>query len=69
MLKGAKVDMSKLDILKFWTPLSEWYVVRCGSKNWHQKDVFKRKWTTCSKYPKHTRLSSQHDWGGIYITS
>jgi hypothetical protein len=22
-----------------WTPRFEWYVVRCGSKNKHQKDV------------------------------
>ena len=28
----------------------EWYVVGCGAKNWHQKDMLKIYWTMCSKY-------------------
>ena len=42
-------------------------MVRCGSKNGHQKDnVFKRDWTTCSKFVNHSRLNSQHNWGDLY---
>ena len=32
---GYKVDMSKLKIAIIWTPIFEWFVVRCGSKNGH----------------------------------
>ena len=53
-------------MLNPWTPISEWYVVRCGSKSRHQKDVFKRYWTTCTKYSYHFGLDSQHGWGDLY---
>ena len=32
------------------TSIFEWYVVRCGSKSGHQKDMFKIDRTMCSKY-------------------
>ena len=44
---------------RIWTPIYEWYVVRSGSKNGHQTDM-------CSKYAKHSRSNSQHDWGELY---
>jgi hypothetical protein len=40
-----------------WKPIFE-CVVRCGSKNGHQKDMLKRDWTTCLKYANHSRLNS-----------
>ena len=39
-------------------------MVRCGSKNKHQKDMFDIDWTMCSEYANHSRLNSQHNWGG-----
>ena len=29
-------------------------------------DVFKRDWSTCSKYDSHSRPNSQHNWGDLY---
>ena len=44
------------------TPICEWCVGTCGSKNGHQKGImFRRDWTTCSKFVNHLRLSSQHN--------
>ena len=34
------VDVPKSTTETTWTPLFEWYVVRCGSKNWHQNDLY-----------------------------
>jgi hypothetical protein len=43
---------------RMWTPIFEWCVVRCGSKNAHQKCImFRRDWTTCSKYVNLSRLN------------
>ena len=42
-------------------------MVRCGSKYGHQKDVYlKKDWTMYSKNVNHSKLSSQHNWGGTY---
>jgi hypothetical protein len=39
----AKVKVPKSNIAIIWTPIYDWYVVRCGSKNRHlTKCVFKR---------------------------
>ena len=35
-----EVDVPKSNIAIIWTPTFEWYVVRCGSKNGHQKCVY-----------------------------
>ena len=43
------VDMPNSVIDLSQTPIFEWYVVRCDSKNGYQKNIFKRKWTLCSK--------------------
>ena len=48
------------------TPRFEGCVVRCGSKNGHQKDLFKRDWTACSSFVNHSRLNSQHNWRNLY---
>ena len=62
----CKVGVPSSNITTIWTPVFEWYVVRCGSKNGHQRLVFKRDWATCSKYLNYSRLSSQHVWGNQY---
>ena len=36
-------------------------MVRCRSKNRHQKE---RDWTTWSKFVDHTSLTGPHNWGG-----
>ena len=33
------VDVPKLNTIIFWTPILEWHVVKCGSKNGHQRDM------------------------------
>ena len=37
---ALKVDVPNLNTTVIWTPVFEWYMVKCGSKNWPQKDVF-----------------------------
>ena len=34
-----RVDMPKSNAIITSKPIFEWYVVRCGSKNGHQKDI------------------------------
>ena len=57
-----KVHVRNSNIAMMWTPIFKWYVVRCGSRNKHQKDthMFKRDWTTCSKCTNSSRLTNQH---------
>ena len=46
-----------------WTPIFEWCVVRCGSKDQNQKDIFIWKdWTTC--HNMRTILSSMFNMIG-----
>ena len=48
------------------TPIFDWCVIRCGSKNGHQKkQMFKRDWTTCSIFVNHSRNNSQHNLGDL----
>ena len=46
------------------TDLFEWCGVKWGSKDGQPKNhVFKRNWTTCSKFVNHSNLSyNQHKW-------
>ena len=37
---AIKVDTHNFNIATIWTPIIEWYVVRCGSKNKHSKDMY-----------------------------
>ena len=49
------------------TPMFEWYVIRRGSKNIYQKDMFlNRDWTTCSKYDDHFKLNDHHNEEDLY---
>ena len=42
-------------------------MIRCGSKNGHQKKyVNERDWTACLKFVYHSRIKSQHNWGDLY---
>ena len=49
-----------------WTPIFERCVVRCRSNIQHQKDAFKRDWTTCSEFVKYSRFDSPHIGGDPY---
>ena len=60
------VDLCYSITPKIWTPIFEWCVVRCGSKNGQLKYVFKRDWTTCLKYVTHSRFNGQHNLGDLY---
>ena len=35
----SKVDMPNSVTHLIWTPIFEWYVARCGSKNGYKKDM------------------------------
>jgi hypothetical protein len=37
--KTYNVDVPKSNTTIFWTPILEWYVVKCGFKNGHQRDM------------------------------
>ena len=49
---SLKVDVPNSAAYLNWTPTFEQYVVRCGSKNRHQKGICSKEgdWTMCSKY-------------------
>ena len=68
MQQLSEVDLPKSNIRIFWTTTFEWYVVKCGPKNWHflKRHVFKKDGTMFSKYVNHSRLNSQHDQGNLY---
>ena len=47
------------------TPIFEWYVIGMSLKM-DTKRLLKRDWTMRSKNDKHSKLSSQHNWGDLY---
>ena len=51
-----------------WTSIFEWCVVRCGSKNGHHKGIMclKEIGVSAQNMLNHSRLNSQHNWGGLY---
>ena len=63
-----EVDVPNSVTSLYWTPIFEWYVVRCASKNGYQKNMFRRDWTMCSKYENQYRLNT-HKIGGTYMTT
>lgn len=49
------------------TPIFDWYVVRCSSKNIHQKDMFiKKDKITCSQNECHSKFNGQHIWEELH---
>ena len=56
-----KVDVPKSHTKILWTPIFEWSVVRCGSKNRHPKDV-------CLKEieQRAQKINNRHDWKDLY---
>lgn len=44
------------------TPLFEWCILECESKNGHHH-VVNGDWTVCSKFVNHSRCSSKHNLG------
>ena len=48
-LNQVRIDMPNSVTKINWTPVFEWYVLKCGSKKWIRRlHVFKRDWTTHS---------------------
>jgi hypothetical protein len=42
----------------------EWYVVGCGAKNWHQKEICSKEIGLCAQNMlTNFELTSGHDWG------
>ena len=63
----GKVDVPKSNTTIIWTPTFEWYVFRCGSKNWRQTDIcFKTDRTMCPKYANHSKFDWRHDARDLY---
>ena len=47
------------------TPICEWYVVWCESKNWHQIDMYlEKRWIMCSGF---FWYNQKHNWGTYMI--
>ena len=44
-----KVDVPKSITTITWTPIFKCYVVRCGSKNWQQKDMWLKEIELCAQ--------------------
>ena len=65
ILNSNKVDVpNSITYLKH-TPISEWYVVKRGSKNAYQNNAYLNEIKlTCSKYDNYSKLNSQHNRGG-----
>ena len=62
----TKVDVLKSNKVLIWTPVFEWYVARCRSKNGHQKDMrIKEIGLRAQNMPTilGSRLNRQHNWG------
>jgi hypothetical protein len=59
--KISKVDMLNSNIAIFWTPIFEWYVIRCGSKNIHQNYMCLKEIGLGSKIANCSRFISQHN--------
>jgi hypothetical protein len=64
-----KVDVPNLVVYLHLTPMIDWNVVRVSlQERIPNRHVFKRDWTTCSKYDNHWRLDNQHQGigGNLY---
>ena len=48
------------------TPLFEWCEAMCGSRNGHQKDVFKRECSISTNVVSCSRFNKEHNWGDLY---
>lgn len=45
----SRGDVPKPNTIIICTPTLDRFVVKSESENWHQKDMFNRDWTECSK--------------------
>ena len=61
-----KVDVPKSNTTTIWTPIFEWYVIWCRSKNWHQKrhHVIKEIELRAQNMLIVLGLNRQYDWAG-----
>ena len=62
---SGNVDVPKSSTTIIWTLVVEWYMVRCGSKNGHQKDMGLEE-IVCSKYTNYSRFYSQCNWEDLH---
>ena len=65
--KCIKVDLPNLVTYLDWTPIFEWYVVICDSKNRYETDMcLKEIGLRAQNMITIFRLNSQHKWGDLY---
>ena len=61
----SKVEVPKLVTYLYWTPICEWYVVWCVSKNGYEKDMcLKEIGLKCSNHANHSSFNGQLNLGG-----
>ena len=65
----SRVDIPYSNIARIWTPIFEWYVVRSGSKNGHQKDLCLKETRTCAQNMLTILSPIVNMIGGSYMTT
>ena len=60
--------MTKLNTTKIWTPIFEWYMVMCESKNGHQKHMCLKQIGPCAQNMPTILGSMVNMIGGTYMT-
>ena len=66
-MSNIEVDVSNMVFDPKPTSIVEWCMVKCESKDGHQKNnVLKRDWTMCLIFVNHSRHNSQHNWRDLY---
>jgi hypothetical protein len=63
------VEVPKSNTTIIWTPLFEWYVVRCGSQNKHQRDMCFKEIGLNVEIEATTLGTIVNMIGGIYLES
>jgi hypothetical protein len=69
ILSTGEVDMPNLVSSLNWTPIVEWCVVKCGSKNGYPKDMCLEKIGLCAQNSMAFLGSTINIIGGIYMTT
>ena len=65
-----KVDIPTYNVSIVGVPISEWYVVRCGSKNGHQeKHMFQNNFGLCAQNMLTILCSMFYTIGGTYMAT
>lgn len=64
-----KVDVCNANVAIMWTPIIEWFIVRCGSKNGYQKDMCLKVIGLCAHNILTILGSIVYMIGGTYMTT